>query len=525
MRRNVLFRVVLMLIVAVNIGCLAAQGVMNIQSVGNAVIPYEYILSRIHGDELWLYNYEITGQTYKIKRGVVNTECLVSPLQEIFSITIDADNGALSDDPVYFCEKGDRLYSAIKTPQWLYIYETIGDTTTQHSFNISGLYFSDTYNPLNPNDFYITDDGIVYISYYTYPTIGNGIYYIDLADDTMLSLYQGTGYGNHWIASFGDEYFLFYNNSGDTGQDLVVQGDQVIQTIPGSWILHTWSYSNIKRLCGDYFQVIVNPLAGDYYQSYLVWLEDNTLQRIGIGSAEYPYSPLSYSSIITHSDSTFTAIESDWAQASIRHKKLVNGQLSNIESFPDLSLIAGPWLLKRLDAQYDLVHSWNGSGISKFTLVDYPRQEMREYDFTILPTNNVFWPAKIACSSRYIYIHNRTNWTGGRKVYLLKLQMSTDADEELIPQAMPELAVYPNPFRESCRISLKKASIGELELGIYNLRGQCVRQISTRISEPVEWTYNWDGKDTRGNTLAKGIYFVRIETGGGVISRKLLYLD
>jgi flagellar hook assembly protein FlgD len=52
-----------------------------------------------------------------------------------------------------------------------------------------------------------------------------------------------------------------------------------------------------------------------------------------------------------------------------------------------------------------------------------------------------------------------------------------------------------------------------------------VRHISTRISEPVEWTYHWDGKDTRGNTLAKGIYFVRIETGGGVISRKLLYLD
>jgi ligand-binding sensor domain-containing protein len=84
---------------------------------------------------------------------------------------------------------------------------------------------------------------------------------------------------------------------------------------------------------------------------------------------------------------------------------------------------------------------------------------------------------------------------------------------------------YPNPFNPSTAISFILLEKGPAALGIYNLRGQLVRQLCRREFLPKgEHNYVWNGKDETGREVSSGVYFARLQTRQGNFSLKLLLL-
>ncbi|MBC8526508.1 MAG: CapA family protein [Candidatus Cloacimonetes bacterium] len=81
---------------------------------------------------------------------------------------------------------------------------------------------------------------------------------------------------------------------------------------------------------------------------------------------------------------------------------------------------------------------------------------------------------------------------------------------------------YPNPFNSSTTISFHLAtkSHEEIQIRIYNIKGQLVRTF--RIPNPESRIPNivWDGKDENGNIVSSGIYFYQFRLDDKVIDTK-----
>lgn len=88
-----------------------------------------------------------------------------------------------------------------------------------------------------------------------------------------------------------------------------------------------------------------------------------------------------------------------------------------------------------------------------------------------------------------------------------------NSDELAMP---PALHLAPNPVSlssgKALELSLKGGKKLHGNLGIYNLRGQLVKQFLVDNSDGFTWT--WDLQDDTGKLCASGIYFVRVELEG-----------
>ena len=96
--------------------------------------------------------------------------------------------------------------------------------------------------------------------------------------------------------------------------------------------------------------------------------------------------------------------------------------------------------------------------------------------------------------------------------------------ERTNPSELLKIYSYPNPAR-SGNVTFK-TEVGRqmLEVSIYNVRGQLVQKSSDFQTKNGESVFVWDRKDNRGNEVATGIYFYRIQTNNGMYTGKQLLL-
>lgn len=83
---------------------------------------------------------------------------------------------------------------------------------------------------------------------------------------------------------------------------------------------------------------------------------------------------------------------------------------------------------------------------------------------------------------------------------------------------------YPNPFNASTMISYSLKSDADVTLKIYNILGQEVKTLLEKHQPAGTYTVTWDGKDSKGNDVASGIYFYQIKAGEFSAKKKMAYL-
>ncbi len=86
------------------------------------------------------------------------------------------------------------------------------------------------------------------------------------------------------------------------------------------------------------------------------------------------------------------------------------------------------------------------------------------------------------------------------------------------------LSVRPNPFRGSCRITLAIREPTVVELIIFDVRGRRVAALHRGRLPVGSHALRWGGRDAQGRPVAPGIYFLRLETGAGIVAQKLVHV-
>jgi len=93
-----------------------------------------------------------------------------------------------------------------------------------------------------------------------------------------------------------------------------------------------------------------------------------------------------------------------------------------------------------------------------------------------------------------------------------------------VPEPPMSMTCYPNPFNPELTIAFSMDETAEVEIMIYNSKGQKVKTLADELFRPADYNLVWNGKDDRGKEVSSGIYFIRLKTGNKVINSKAVLI-
>lgn len=98
-----------------------------------------------------------------------------------------------------------------------------------------------------------------------------------------------------------------------------------------------------------------------------------------------------------------------------------------------------------------------------------------------------------------------------------------------LDRAIARVDNYPNPFNPATEVKITFTDAYEMSgeritVRIYDVAGSFVRELFSGISAGRDLRLEWDGKDSRGETVASAAYFCMVRRGAETVTRKLLLI-
>lgn len=150
---------------------------------------------------------------------------------------------------------------------------------------------------------------------------------------------------------------------------------------------------------------------------------------------------------------------------------------------------------------------YDGPGHPDFTLGGAPMQ------FGFL-TGNHNPPGGAPASQTHVAYDN---WS-------MSLTYDLSGVTEAAPPATQLNANVPNPFRTATRIDFEVARPGPASILVYDVSGRLLRTFRLRMESGGSASVTWDGRTDSGMSVPGGVYFCRLRTEDGVLTRRMTLL-
>lgn len=83
---------------------------------------------------------------------------------------------------------------------------------------------------------------------------------------------------------------------------------------------------------------------------------------------------------------------------------------------------------------------------------------------------------------------------------------------------------YPNPFNPSTTINYSVPGAANVNIKVYDINGQVVRNLLSEFKNSGNYSLSWDGKNDVGSTVSSGTYFYQVQIGNLVQTKKMILL-
>jgi hypothetical protein len=171
-----------------------------------------------------------------------------------------------------------------------------------------------------------------------------------------------------------------------------------------------------------------------------------------------------------------------------------------------------------IDGHVCLRWKGNASGYNLYRSQDEYGQYTRLNDATIVTRSYI--DSDVLPGELYVYRINAVdcngNENGGSGTAMIRLAGSPLAGRALLEPACP------NPFNPVTHIRYRIPGKSHTILRVYDVTGKRIRLLVEEVKDAGEYTVVWKGKDDRGNHVASGTYFCRIDACGRSETRRLL---
>lgn len=131
-------------------------------------------------------------------------------------------------------------------------------------------------------------------------------------------------------------------------------------------------------------------------------------------------------------------------------------------------------------------------------------------------------PRDLAWNGYYLYVLAWENAT----IYLMDVGgPSASVDDPVsLPSAYGLLGNCPNPFNAQTLISYRLPQASHVQLDIYDEQGRFVRTLINGQIETGRHSLIWDGRNSRGEPVASGLYFYHLQAGSTTNTRRMILL-
>jgi len=99
-----------------------------------------------------------------------------------------------------------------------------------------------------------------------------------------------------------------------------------------------------------------------------------------------------------------------------------------------------------------------------------------------------------------------------------------DDEKDFLPAGFLLEQNHPNPFNPTTIIEYSLPHRTDVQISVYNILGQRVRNLLDDNKSAGDYSVIWDGLDEKGKTVSTGIYFYRIVTDNFTETKKMLLL-
>jgi hypothetical protein len=125
--------------------------------------------------------------------------------------------------------------------------------------------------------------------------------------------------------------------------------------------------------------------------------------------------------------------------------------------------------------------------------------------------------------SIYVFQHNRNPYVDHPE-FVQRIWGPVPNDDETNSPVF-ELTIdepYPNPFVSSTSIGYNLKSSSDVNIQVYNVKGQLVRSFTESKASSGAHSITWDGMDSESRKCASGVYMIRILSDKAMAAKKVL---
>jgi photosystem II stability/assembly factor-like uncharacterized protein len=124
-----------------------------------------------------------------------------------------------------------------------------------------------------------------------------------------------------------------------------------------------------------------------------------------------------------------------------------------------------------------------------------------------------------------IQFFDNTGYIFGSQNSLLKFVDPVGINNDFVIQAKDlNIKVYPNPFNPITTISFTIHEESEVELIMYNIKGQKINNLIKQVLIKGDHSISWDGRNNNGEEVSSGLYLCRLRIEDQIISKKLMMM-
>ena len=104
------------------------------------------------------------------------------------------------------------------------------------------------------------------------------------------------------------------------------------------------------------------------------------------------------------------------------------------------------------------------------------------------------------------------------------VQLATEKDPDLVPNSLTLEQNFPNPFNPVTLIRYTISDQQQVNISVYDMRGNLVKNLLNSIQWPGVKMIQWDATDNYGASVSAGVYLYKIQAGTISETKKMILL-
>ena len=170
----------------------------------------------------------------------------------------------------------------------------------------------------------------------------------------------------------------------------------------------------------------------------------------------------------------------------------------------------------------NLVKNWAAArNLTYMIMLDTYSRVWSKYGMGYIPHNVVLDPNMVVQYTNYGYEE-------GVIINVIEQQLvlaSVPAKEQSLPTDFSLSQNYPNPFNAMTFFDYTIDKESHVVIKIISIDGKEIRTVVDANKPAGHYRVKWNGKDAAGRDVASGVYLIKMMTGRGFLTKKMIKLD